>query len=75
MLSITQMEFQAARDLGIDTLVFTLGYHAALAVALALASLAVEAHPEHAFLTQFLAQWGGAHANTRRGTERRRARA
>jgi hypothetical protein len=37
-----------------------LGYHTALAVALALAPLAVEARDEHTFITQFLAQWGGA---------------
>jgi hypothetical protein len=34
----------------------SLGYHTALAVALALAPLAVEASAEHAFITQFLAQ-------------------
>src|SRR5439155_14557524 len=38
----------------------SLGYHTALAVALALAPLAVEACDEHAFITQFLAHWGGA---------------
>jgi hypothetical protein len=38
----------------------TLGYHTALAVALALASLAVDARDEHAFITQFLAHWGRA---------------
>ena len=42
------------------------GYHTALAVALALASLAVEAAEEHAFITQFLAHWGGAPAAGRR---------
>jgi hypothetical protein len=36
----------------------SLGYHTALAVALALAPLAVEARDEHAFITQFLAHWG-----------------
>jgi hypothetical protein len=35
-----------------------LGYHTAVAVALALAPLAVDANDEHAFVTQFLAQWG-----------------
>ena len=40
----------------------SLGYHTALAVALALASLAVEAPDEHAFITQFLAHWGTAQA-------------
>jgi hypothetical protein len=43
----------------------SLGYHTALAVALALAPLAVEAPDEHAFITQFLAHWGGAQAATR----------
>jgi hypothetical protein len=38
----------------------SLGYHRALAVALALAPLAVDASQEHSFITQFLAQWGGA---------------
>jgi len=38
----------------------SLGYHTALAVALALAPLAVEARDEHTFVTQFLAHWGGA---------------
>jgi hypothetical protein len=36
------------------------GYHTALTVALALAPLAVAASEEHAFVTQFLAHWGGA---------------
>jgi hypothetical protein len=40
----------------------SVGYHTALAVGLALAPLAVEARGEHAFITQFLAHWGGAHA-------------
>jgi len=35
-----------------------LGYHIALTVALALASLAVEPKNEHAFLTTFLGRWG-----------------
>jgi hypothetical protein len=38
----------------------SVGYHTALAVALALAPLAVEPHAEHTFITQFLAHWGGA---------------
>ena len=50
----------------------SLGYHTALAVALALAPLAVEARDEHTFITQFLAHWGGAQAN--RVTGRRRGR-
>jgi len=36
------------------------GYHIALATAMALAPLAVEPAKEHAFLTAFLASWGGA---------------
>jgi hypothetical protein len=44
----------------------SLGYHTALAVALALAPLAVERHDEHAFVTQFLAQWGAAQTTRRR---------
>jgi hypothetical protein len=36
------------------------GYHLALATAMALAPLAVEPAKEHAFLTAFLASWGGA---------------
>ncbi len=36
------------------------GYHLALAVALALAPLAVEAAGEHAFVTAFLDRWGAA---------------
>ena len=43
----------------------SLGYHTALAVALALAPLAVEVRDEHAFITQFLAHWGSAPAATR----------
>jgi hypothetical protein len=36
------------------------GYHVALSVALALASLAVEPAQEHAFVTAFLERWGAA---------------
>ena len=43
----------------------SLGYHTALAVALALAPLAVEARGEHAFITQFLAHWGNAQTANR----------
>jgi hypothetical protein len=50
----------------------SLGYHTALAVALALAPLAVEARDEHTFITQFLAHWGSAQAG-KRVTGRRRA--
>jgi hypothetical protein len=49
----------------------SLGYHTALAVALALAPLAVDAREEHAFVTQFLAQWGGASAGLRPPRRRR----
>ena len=51
----------------------SLGYHTALAVALALAPLAVEARDEHTFITQFLAHWGSGHG-ANRGTGRRRAK-
>jgi hypothetical protein len=51
----------------------SLGYHTALAVALALAPLAVESSQEHSFITQFLSQWGGA--ETGRRVRQRRARA
>jgi hypothetical protein len=51
----------------------SLGYHTALAVALALAPLAVEARDEHTFITQFLAHWGSAQAGNR-ATGRRRAK-
>ena len=44
----------------------SVGYHIALTVALALAPLAVGAGGEHAFITQFLAYWGGASGRTRR---------
>ena len=49
----------------------SLGYHTALAVALAMAPLAVEARHEHAFITQFLAHWGGAQTATRTARGRR----
>jgi Histidine kinase-, DNA gyrase B-, and HSP90-like ATPase len=51
----------------------SLGYHTALAVALALAPLAVEAIDEHTFVTQFLAHWGSA-SGTNRVPGRRRAK-
>jgi hypothetical protein len=51
----------------------SLGYHTALAVALALAPLAVEARDEHTFITQSLAHWGSAQA-ANRVTGRRRAK-
>ena len=50
----------------------SVGYHTALAVALALASLAVEPAGEHAFITQFLAHWGGAASSPRRAARRGR---
>jgi hypothetical protein len=49
----------------------SLGYHTALAVALALAPLAVEARDEHAFITQFLAHWGSAQTAKRMSGRRR----
>jgi hypothetical protein len=52
----------------------SLGYHTALAVALSLASLAVEPVQEHAFITQFLAQWGSTSSTARRPSRRRRVR-
>jgi hypothetical protein len=51
----------------------SVGYHTALAVALALAPLAVEARDEHTFITQFLAHWGSAQTSNR-VTGRRRAK-
>jgi hypothetical protein len=54
----------------------SIGYHIALTVALALAPLTVGAAGEHAFLTQFLAQWGAPHKApraTKRHTRRRSA--
>ncbi|MGH9409731.1 MAG: hypothetical protein ACRD1V_09790, partial [Vicinamibacterales bacterium] len=50
------------------------GYHLALSVALALASLAVEPAQEHAFVTQFLSHWGSSSNSGRRGHRRRRSR-
>ena len=52
----------------------SLGYHTALAVALALAPLTVEPHHEHAFITQFLAHWGATGDGATRRTRRRRPR-
>jgi histidine kinase/DNA gyrase B/HSP90-like ATPase len=51
----------------------SLGYHTALAVALALGPLAVEASDEHTFITQFLAHWGSVQA-VGAGRPRRRSR-
>lgn len=50
----------------------SLGYHTALAVALALAPLAVDTRDEHTFITQFLVRWGGAQS-LNRTTGRRRS--
>jgi hypothetical protein len=50
------------------------GYHTALAVGMALAPLAVEPRYEHAFITQFLAQWGGAQSGSRSTGRKRRRR-
>jgi Histidine kinase-, DNA gyrase B-, and HSP90-like ATPase len=47
------------------------GYHIALAVALALAPLAVDARSEHTFITQFLAHWGSAQSVDRISGRRR----
>ena len=49
----------------------SLGYHTAVCVALALAPLAVETNDEHAFVTQFLAQWGATNATDYRARRRR----
>lgn len=48
------------------------GYHIALTVALALAPLAVDPKEEHAFITQFLAHWGGASSGKRPRRARKR---
>jgi hypothetical protein len=50
----------------------SLGYHTAVAVALALAPLAVDANDEHVFVTQFLAQWGTTQSVKRAAHQRRR---
>ena len=49
----------------------SVGYHIALTVALSLAAL-VGAADEHAFITQFLAHWGGANDAKRLRKERRK---
>jgi hypothetical protein len=49
----------------------SVGYHIALTVALSLAAL-VGAADEHAFITQFLAHWGGANGAKRLRKERRK---
>jgi hypothetical protein len=49
----------------------SIGYHIALAVALALAPLAVEPAREHGFVTAFLSRWGEAiHRPSRKGLKR-----
>lgn len=50
------------------------GYHSAVTVALALAPLAVDATEEHAFITQFLAHWGGSSVVKRARKDRSRKR-
>jgi hypothetical protein len=51
------------------------GYHLALSVALALASVAVEPPHERAFVTEFLARWGASTQKPkRRGSGRRKGR-
>ena len=52
----------------------SLGYHTALAVALALAPLAAEARDEHSFITHFLTEWGGTQSEGRRAGRRRSKR-
>ncbi len=49
----------------------SVGYHTAVALALALAPLTVEAAEEHAFITQFLTYWGNAHGANRPARHRR----
>ena len=54
------------------------GYHLALSVAIALASVAVEPADERAFITEFLARWGdavegGSRRRPRRGSKGRHA--
>ena len=51
-----------------------LSYHVALAVALALAPLAVQAPEEHGFVTTFLARWGEAVDGATRKRHRARVR-
>jgi len=46
------------------------GYHVALAVAMALAPLAVDAAKEHAFIAAFLARWGAAMERRKRPRRR-----
>jgi hypothetical protein len=50
------------------------GYHTALTVALSLAPLAVDTAGEHAFVTKFLAHWGGAQTTAGRRSRRKPAR-
>ena len=51
----------------------SIGYHLALAVALALAPLAVTPAEEHGFVTRFLAEWGNVSGTrARRGARRQR---
>jgi hypothetical protein len=47
----------------------SIGYHIALAVAMALAPLAVESANEHGFVTAFLSRWGEALGHHRRRGE------
>jgi hypothetical protein len=51
----------------------SIGYHTALAVALALAPLTVEPAEEHTFITHFLAHWGHAQTGNRLIGRRQRA--
>jgi hypothetical protein len=52
----------------------SVGYHIALAVAMALAPLAVESTSEHAFVTAFLFRWGEAIENTTTRKQKRLGR-
>ena len=48
----------------------SIGYHIALAVAMALAPLAVEAAHQHGFVTTFLSRWGEALDSARKPRKR-----
>ena len=50
----------------------SIGYHIALAVAMALAPLAVESAHQHAFVTTFLFRWGEAIDNTQTHKQKKR---
>ena len=50
----------------------SIGYHIALAVAMALAPLAVESANEHAFVSAFLFRWGETIGNTATPKQKKR---